>query len=78
MDVNVSATVKVRVTVDADRWAAASGVESVQASASLAEALSAALERFSDLVPELDAAGGETKVEKLTWTASTTTRAFPS
>ena len=75
---NVSATVTVRVTVDADKWAAASGVESIQASASLATALSAALERFSDLVPELDAAGGETKVEKLTWTASTTNTVFPS
>jgi hypothetical protein len=71
VDVNVSATVKVRVTVDAHKWAAASGVETVQASASLATALSAALERFSDLVPEVDLAGGETKVEKLTWTAST-------
>ncbi|NUR59533.1 MAG: hypothetical protein HOV87_12825 [Catenulispora sp.] len=78
MDVNVSATVKVRVTVDADRWAAASGVEPVQAGAALATALSAALERFSDLVPELGAAGGEAKVEKLTWTASTTNTAFPS
>lgn len=75
---NVSATVKVRVTVDADKWAAASGVESVQASASLAAALSEALERFSDLVPEVDQAGGETKVEKLTWTASTTDPALPS
>lgn len=75
---NVSATVRVRVTVDADKWAAASGVESVQASASLATALGAALERFSDLVPELDAAGGEAKVEKLTWTASTTSTALPS
>jgi len=78
VDVNVSATVKVRVTVDADKWAAASGVETVQASASLATALSAALERFSDLVPEVDLAGGETKVEKLTWTASTTNPALPS
>ncbi|GAA1951239.1 hypothetical protein [Catenulispora subtropica] len=78
MDVNVSATVKVRVTVDADRWAVARGVESVQASASLATALSAALEHFSDLVPELDLAGGEAKVEKLTWTASTTNTVFPS
>lgn len=75
---NVSATVKVRVTVDADRWAAASGVETVQASASLATALSAALERFSDLVPEVNLAGGETKIEKLTWTASTTSPAHPS
>ena len=75
---NVSATVKVRVTVDADKWAAANGVESVQASASLAAALSEALERFSDLVPEVDQAGGETKVEKLTWTASTTDPALPS
>lgn len=75
---NVSATVKVRVTVDADKWAAASGVESAQASASLAAALSEALERFSDLVPEVDQAGGETKVEKLTWTASTTDPALPS
>ncbi|ACU69160.1 hypothetical protein Caci_0205 [Catenulispora acidiphila DSM 44928] len=75
---NVSATVKVRVTVDADKWAAASGVESVQASASLAAALSEALERFSDLVPEVDQAGGETRVEKLTWTASTTDPALPS
>lgn len=75
---NVSATVKVRVTVDADKWAAASGVETVQASASLASALSAALERFSDLVPEVGLAGGETKVERLTWTASTTNPALPS
>lgn len=75
---NVSATVKVRVTVDADKWAAASGVESVQAGASLANALSAALERFSDLVPEVDQAGGQTRVEKLTWTASTTSPALPS
>jgi hypothetical protein len=78
VDVNVSATVKVRVTVDADKWAAASGVESIQAGASLATALSAALERFSDLVPELDEAGGEAKVEKLTWMASTTSNALPS
>lgn len=75
---NVTATVRVRVTVDADKWAAASGVEPVQASASLANALSAALERFSDLMPEVDEAGGETKVEKLTWTASTTSPALPS
>ena len=75
---NVSATVKVRVTVDADKWAAASGVEAVQASASLATALSDALERFSELVPDVDAAGGETRVEKLTWTASTTSPALPS
>lgn len=75
---NVSATVKVRVTVDADKWAAASGVETNQAGASLAAALSAALERFSDLVPEVDLAGGETRVEKLTWTASTTSPAHPS
>lgn len=75
---NVSATVKVRVTVDAEKWAAASGVEPVQASAALAAALSAALERFSDLVPELDRAGGETRIEKLTWTASTTSPALPS
>lgn len=75
---NVSATVKVRVTVDADKWAAASGVETVQASASLATALSAALERFSDLVPEVVQAGGETKIEKLTWTASTTSPALPT
>lgn len=68
---NVSATVKVRVTVDADKWAAASGVPQVMASASLATALDAALERFCDLVPEVDEAGGETKVERLTWTAST-------
>ena len=66
------------MTVDADKWAAANGVEPVQASASLATALGAALERFSDLVPELDAAGGEAKVEKLTWTASTTNTALPS
>ncbi|WP_194915719.1 hypothetical protein [Catenulispora rubra] len=78
MDVNVSATVKVRVTVDAEKWAAASGVEALQASASLATALSAALERFSDLVPEVDEAGGQTWVEKLTWTASTTSPALPS
>jgi hypothetical protein len=78
VDVNVSATVKVRVTVDADKWAAASGVEPVQAGASLATALSEALERFSDLVPEVDRAGGQTKVEKLTWTASTTDPAPPS
>ena len=71
VDVNVSATVKVRVTVDADKWAAASGVETVQAGASLATALSAALERFPDLVPEVDQAGGQTLIEKLTWTAST-------
>jgi hypothetical protein len=70
--------VKVRVTVDAEKWATASGVETVQAGASLATALSAALERFSDLVPELDAAGGEAKVEKLTWTASSTSRTLPS
>lgn len=75
---NVSATVKVRVTVDADKWAAASGVETVQASASLATAIGAALERFSDLVPELDVAGGQTRVEKLTWTASTTSPTLPS
>ena len=75
---NVSATVKVRVTVDADKWAAASGVESGQAGASLANALSAALERFSDLVPEVGQAGGQTRVEKLTWTASTTSPALPS
>lgn len=75
---NVSATVKVRVTVDADKWAAASGVESVQASASLATALSDALERFADLVPEVDRAGGQTRIEKLTWTASTTNPALPS
>lgn len=75
---NVSATVKVRMTVDADKWAAANGVEPMQASASLAAALSEALERFSDLVPALDAAGGDTKVEKLTWTASTTNTALPS
>ena len=75
---NVSATVKVRVTVDADKWAAASGVEAVQASASLASAISAALERFADLVPEVDVAGGETRVEKLTWTASTTSPTAPS
>ncbi len=75
---NVSATVKVRVTVDAEKWAAASGVEALQASASLATALSAALERFSDLVPEVDEAGGQTWVEKLTWTASTTSPALPS
>lgn len=75
---NVSATVKVRVTVDADKWAAASGVEPVEASASLATALSAALERFCDLVPEVDQAGGETRVEKLTWTASTTSASFPT
>lgn len=78
MDVNVSATVKVRVTVDADKWAAANGVEPMQASASLASALSEALERFSDLVPTLDTAGGQTKVEKLTWTASTTNTSLPS
>ncbi|MEZ0106505.1 hypothetical protein ABH920_000486 [Catenulispora sp. EB89] len=78
MDVNVSATVKVRVTVDAEKWAAASGVEAVQASASLATALSEALERFSDLVPEVDEVGGQTWVEKLTWTASTTSPALPS
>jgi len=76
--VNVSATVKVRVTVDAEKWAAASGVEALQASASLATALSDALERFSDLVPEVDEAGGQTWVEKLTWTASTTSPALPS
>ena len=75
---NVSATVKVRVTVDAEKWAAASGVEALQASASLATALSDALERFSDLVPEVDEAGGQTWVEKLTWTASTTSPALPS
>ena len=75
---NVSATVKVRVTVDADKWAAASGVESVQASASLATALSDALERFADLVPEVDRAGGQTRIEKLAWTASTTNPALPS
>ena len=75
---NVSATVKVRVTVDAEKWAAASGVEALQASASLASALSEALERFSDLVPEVDQAGGQTWVEKLTWTASTTSPALPS
>ncbi|MEY9859860.1 hypothetical protein ABH935_005494 [Catenulispora sp. GAS73] len=78
MDVNVSATVKVRVTVDAEKWAAASGVEALQAGASLATALSDALERFSDLVPEVDEAGGQTWVEKLTWTASTTSPALPS
>jgi len=78
VDVNVSATVKVRVTVNAEKWAAAHDVEPLQASASLATALGAALERFSDLVPELDAAGGEAKVEKLTWTASTTNTALPS
>ncbi|MFL6114164.1 MAG: hypothetical protein ACJ786_22815 [Catenulispora sp.] len=78
MDVNVSATVRVRVTVDADKWAAANGVESMQASASLAGALSEALEHFSDLVPGLEAAGGETKVEKLTWTASTTNTSLSS
>jgi hypothetical protein len=78
VDVNVSATVKVRVTVDADKWAAASGVESVQASASLATALSEALERFADLVPEVDRAGGRTRIEKLTWTASTNNPAPPS
>ena len=69
---NVSATVKVRVTVDAEKWAAATGVEPLQATASLASALSEALERFVDLVPELNAAAGDAKVEKLTWTASTT------
>jgi hypothetical protein len=78
VDVNVSATVKVRVTVDADKWAAASGVEAVQASASLATALSAALERFPDLVPEVDQAGGQTWIEKLAWTASTSSPAAPS
>lgn len=75
---NVSATVKVRVTVDADKWAAASGVEAVQASASLATALSAALERFPDLVPEVDQAGGQTWIEKLAWTASTSSPTAPS
>jgi hypothetical protein len=78
VDVNVSATVKVRVTVDADKWAAASGVETVQAGASLATAIGAALDRFSDLVPELDEAGGEARVEKLTWMASTGGTAVPS
>lgn len=75
---NVSATVKVRVTVDADKWAAESGVETVLASASLAAALSEALEHFADLVPEVDRAGGQTRIEKLTWTASTTSPARPS
>jgi hypothetical protein len=78
VDVNVSATVKVRVTVDADKWAAESGVETVLASASLAAALSEALEHFADLVPEVDRAGGQTRIEKLTWTASTTSPARPS
>ncbi|WP_194895229.1 hypothetical protein [Catenulispora pinisilvae] len=78
MDVNVSATVKVRVTVDAEKWAAACGVEPVQASASLATAIGAALERFSDLVPELDRSGGQARVEKVAWTASTTSPALPS
>lgn len=70
MDVNVSATVKVRVTVNAEKWAAAHDVEPLQAGASLANALNEALERFGDLVPTLDASGGAAKVEKLTWTAS--------
>jgi hypothetical protein len=77
VDVNVSATVKVRVTVDADKWAAANGVPQVMAGASLAIALNAALERFCDLVPEVDEAGGETRVEKLTWTASMSSTALP-
>lgn len=75
MDVNVSATVKVRVTVNAEKWAAAHDVEPLQASASLAHALSEALERFGDLVPTLDASDGAARVEKLIWTASTTTSA---
>jgi hypothetical protein len=73
MDVNVSATVKVRVTVNAEKWAAANGVEQLQVSASLANALSEALERFGELVPSLEAANGSAKVEKLTWTASSST-----
>jgi hypothetical protein len=72
VDVNVSATVKVRVTVNAEKWAAAHGVEPLQASASLANALSEALEQFGDLLPALGPAGGAAKVEKLTWTASST------
>jgi hypothetical protein len=78
MDVNVSATVKVRVTVNAEKWAATHGVEPLQASASLANALSEALERFGDLVPTLASAGGAAKVEKLTWTASSTTTSVAS
>lgn len=75
---NVTATVKVRVTVDADKWAAANGVQTTEAGASLASALGAALERFSELMPEVEPAGGETRVEKLAWTASTTSPALPS
>lgn len=78
MDVNVSATVKVRVTVNAEKWAAAHGVEPLQASASLANALSEALERFGDLVPALTSTGGAARVEKLTWTASSSNTSLPS
>lgn len=74
---NVAATVKLRVTVDADKWARASGVATVQASASLAGAIGEALERFADLVPELEAADAQTRVEKLAWTASTTSPTHP-
>jgi hypothetical protein len=78
VDVNVSATVKIRVTVNAEKWAAAHGVEPLQASASLANALSEALERFEDLVPALAPSGGAAKVEKLTWTASSTNTSVSS
>jgi hypothetical protein len=78
MDVNVSATVKVRVTVNAEKWAATHGVEPLQASASLAGALSEALERFGDLVPDLASTGGAARVEKLTWTASSTNTSVPN
>jgi hypothetical protein len=78
MDVNVSATVKVRVTVNAEKWAALHGVEPLQASASLASALSEALERVGDLLPGLESVNGSSKVEKLTWTASSSNSSLPS
>jgi hypothetical protein len=70
MDVNVSVTLTLRATVNAESWASRRGVEHLQSSAELARALKSALEGFS--VPDLEPSGGTLAFDDVKWIASGT------
>jgi len=71
MESNVTATVEIRLSVNAERWAAINGLAgSNDTAASLAKALKEALARFEELIPELQEAKGTITLTPSKWVAS--------
>jgi orotidine-5'-phosphate decarboxylase len=77
-DVTLTATAELRVTVNAERWAAEYGVTPELVSGTLARAIrEGALPDFAVLMPGVEAAGGDVEATPIKWVASFDDQAVP-